>query len=60
VCLELPNHLPALADNADCSIAAAEKEAVRAGAYTGYLVAVEEIPGFVIGETDLGDFEEVE
>lgn len=58
--LELPNYLPALADDADGPITATDEEAVGAGANAGYFTAVEDVAGFVIGEGDLGDFEEVE
>lgn len=58
--LECPNCFPALADDADGSIAATKKETVGSGADAGYFVGVEQATGFVIGEGDLGDFEEVE
>lgn len=58
--LKLADYSPALADDADGSIATTDEEAVGAGADAGYFVAVEDVAGFVIGEGDLGDFEEVE
>lgn len=58
--LELPEHLPALADDADGAIVGADKEAVGALADTGYVVALEELAGVVISKSDGRDVEEVE
>lgn len=58
--LELPDHLPALANDADVSIARAEKQAVGACADAGNLVALEELAGFIVRQRYLRDVEEVE
>ena len=58
--LKLPDHLPVLPNNADPSIVRPEEEAVGTGADARDLVALEELLGFIVGERDLGDFEEVE
>ena len=59
VCLETPHHLPVLAHNVDDAIARSEKQAVGARAHARYVVALEQLPGVLVGEGDLGDFEEV-
>lgn len=57
--LEPLEHLPALADDGDGAIVGADKEAVRAFADTRYLVALEELAGFVVGKGDGRNVEEV-
>lgn len=55
-----PDHLPGRPDNAYVAIEAAEKEAIGAGANTGYLVVFEKGPRLVVAQFDLAHFEEVE
>lgn len=57
--LKRPHHLPALANDADVSIARAEEQAVGACADAGNLVALEELAGFIVGQRYLRDVEEV-
>lgn len=57
--LELPNHLPSLANDADVSIARAEEQAVGAFADAGNLIAFEELAGFIVRQRYLRDVEEV-
>jgi hypothetical protein len=59
VCLERPDDLPVLAHDPDLTILRAKEQAVRSRAHARYLVALEERLGVVLGECDLGDFEEV-
>ena len=58
--LKAAHHLPALADDADRAIVGSHEQAVGARADARYLVAVEALPGVVIGEGDGSDVEEVE
>jgi hypothetical protein len=60
VCLEFAQGLKALSEYADPSRDGAYEEALGAGAKARDLLALEELSGLVIGEGDLGDFEEVE
>jgi hypothetical protein len=57
--LKRPHHLPALANDADISIARAEEQAVGACADAGDLVALEELAGFIVRQRYLRDVEEV-
>lgn len=57
--LEALYDLPCLAYDAHISIKGSDKEAVGACAHARDLVAFEELSGFIVGEVDLGDVEEV-
>lgn len=57
--LEPLDHLPALAHDADHAILRTEEQAVGARAYARDVAALEELLCLLIGEGDLGDFEEV-
>lgn len=58
--LELAQSLEALPENADPSRVRPYEQALGSSAEARHLVALEELAGLVIGERDLGDFEEVE
>lgn len=57
--LEALYDLPCLAYDAHISIKGPDKEAVGARAHARDLVALKELSGFIVGEVDLGDVEEV-
>ena len=60
VCMEASYDLPAGTDDAHVAVIATKKQTVGTGAYTGYLVILEEGARLVVAGLDLADLEEVE